>query len=674
MSLEVTVLEEDEHLTELITSLLETRGHSVFVCASGTEGLRVIRETPPDLVIVGDALSDMDGITFIAKIRKSESKVKTVLVSRTWPEPDLYRALIKELQVSLVLQRPVRSGLFGPQIEALFQDQKPQSSDQDDQSEDSILLSFKQKFLASLPERLRQMEHMLNDLNCRRTDILLARELRRRAHSLKGTARSCGFDRIGGEAETFEKALNGFIDCTGEQSDELLETVGGALARAIELLRELSIAEPKFEEEQIDGESSLEHLSHVQVMLLGRSESPSFPSDKNALSTVDLVFVLDLADALNKATSGVIDAALIDFSPEAFAQARAIRSLSNCEELPIGVVCQTGEVIDRADVAHAGISIVIEQPCLPDELDWTLQKLVAAREGRRAKILVVDDDPDFAAIVALALGREGMLVRTVYCSLEALSVIEDFAPDLVLLDVMMPGMSGFELCRKLRSSARWQDLPILFLTAQTDLQARLNAFDSGADDYLPKPVANVELTTRVKARLERVRLLKERAERDALSGLLLRGAFVQQVTALLSEASRNELTFSLVLLDVDHFKSVNDEYGHLAGDRVIAELGKLLRRRFRAEDLRGRWGGQEFILVFRNESKDTMSKALHLVCDEFRAMNFRGDADQRFRVTFSAGIASYPQDGNGLSDLLQAADRRLYVAKAAGRDRIVIDG
>ena len=302
-----------------------------------------------------------------------------------------------------------------------------------------------------------------------------------------------------------------------------------------------------------------------------------------------------------------------------------------------------------------------------------MQHLVAIRQGGRPRILICDDDEFFSNTIALVLRNEGMIVRMVHDPSKILDTMQEYPPELLLLDVMMPGISGFEVCRMIRQIPRWQDLPIVFLTGQTGVEARLEAFRSGGDDYLPKPVVNEELLTRVKVRLDRARMLKDRSDKDTTTGLLLRRAFSEQLTAILAESQRLKTTFTICLLDVDHFKKVNDTYGHLAGDKVLAGLGQLLSRRFRVDDLRGRWGGEEFILAFKRETKTTMHLAVQRVLDEFTKVGYSGDKGEVFYNSFSGGIAEYPQDGESVFELVKVADRRLYLAKERGRRQVVID-
>ena len=167
-------------------------------------------------------------------------------------------------------------------------------------------------------------------------------------------------------------------------------------------------------------------------------------------------------------------------------------------------------------------------------------------------------------------------------------------------------------------------------------------------------------------RAERARLRRERVEKDSLTGLLLRGSFLAQVAARLAESRREGRALSVCLIDLDDFKRVNDTHGHLAGDRVLAGMGGLISSRFRAEDVRVRWGGEEFAVAFPGQPGDTIEAVIARLLAEFGAIAFAGDHGERFHASFSAGVATFPGDGRSVEELLRAADRRLYLAKRAG--------
>ena len=252
-------------------------------------------------------------------------------------------------------------------------------------------------------------------------------------------------------------------------------------------------------------------------------------------------------------------------------------------------------------------------------------------------------------------------------------------PELVLeaLDASQPSALVLDqsaaqsqlLCRLVRAAPRWRDLPILTRGSATSLQA---GFEAGADDVLPLDISAGELLARLRVRLDRTRVFREQSNRDLLTGLLTRRAFTESVLARVAEAQRSRRHLSLCLMDVDRFKAVNDTYGHGVGDKVLSALGALLGTRFRLQDLRGRWGGEEFIIAFYGEWAESAREILSRVTAEFAKIVFDGGQGRSFNVTLSGGIATYPIDGRGLDELVNVADQRLYAAKQAGRNRIKI--
>ncbi len=262
---------------------------------------------------------------------------------------------------------------------------------------------------------------------------------------------------------------------------------------------------------------------------------------------------------------------------------------------------ERGDVERRVAAAHAGASLYLPKPVDPYGFGAAVEQMLALGRDEKMRVLVIDDDADFAACVAAVLEPHGIVVRTAHDATRLVETLDEARPDLVLLDAMLPQVNGWDAIRIMRTMPEWRDVPILFLTGRTDLESRIAAFDAGADDYLAKPLVPEELLSRVRVRLDRRRLIRETTERDPLTRCMSRGALLDALASRLSEARRHGRTLSVALIDVDRFKRVNDAYGHLVGDHVLMALGRLLTARFRLEDLRGRWGGEEFVIVFPNE-------------------------------------------------------------------------
>ncbi|MFC3123638.1 diguanylate cyclase [Pseudoroseomonas globiformis] len=329
----------------------------------------------------------------------------------------------------------------------------------------------------------------------------------------------------------------------------------------------------------------------------------------------------------------------------------------------------------RLAAARAGVEAVVPKPLETNELaDW-LDQFANHRRDALLSILVVDDDTVLAEAYAMALRQAGMEVTVVTEPSRTLEAIASAAPDLVLMDLQMPGIDGIELAQIIRQARRHLSLPLLFLSAEQDAARQIQARRLGGDDFIAKPVDLSRLATVVRLRAERARALRAIMESDSLTGLLNHGRFKERLALELERCRRDGGTMSLALLDIDHFKQVNDRYGHLMGDRVIRSLARALQKRLRRTDVIGRYGGEEFAVLLLGTQAEAARAAIDQVRDRFTALPFEAE-HASFTVSFSAGIAGVTggQSEIEAETLIQAADAALYAAKHAGRGRTFLPG
>jgi diguanylate cyclase (GGDEF)-like protein len=239
----------------------------------------------------------------------------------------------------------------------------------------------------------------------------------------------------------------------------------------------------------------------------------------------------------------------------------------------------------------------------------------------------------------------------------------------VLLDVSMPGCSGPELAQIIRMNDDWLRVPIIYLSAETDVSKQMNALIKAGDDFITKPISDNALVAAVFSRAQRARILSNALSRDSLTGLLKHADIKEQAAVELERAQRSGKPASVAMLDIDFFKKVNDSYGHAAGDNVIRALANLLRQRLRRVDSLGRYGGEEFLVVLPDCSAEQAHKILDEIRQRFAELKFIASGSE-FSVTLSAGIASTETTSTDASDLLDKADQALYAAKHSGRNRV----
>ncbi len=290
--------------------------------------------------------------------------------------------------------------------------------------------------------------------------------------------------------------------------------------------------------------------------------------------------------------------------------------------------------------------------------------------GDRLRIAIVDDDPHLLELVGGHLRQAGFATKALQDPTEALSTLREFKPDLLLLDIEMPKLTGLELCASLRREVEFQKLPIFFLTGRGDVATKVRGLEAGADDYITKPFYPEELIARIAARLERNRVLTELADLDGLTGLYNHRAFQEKLRCTLERSRRYGRVFSLALLDLDRFKAINDRYGHRMGDSVLKALAELIKSKGRKSDLPARYGGDEFALILPETIKPRAVAALTRLQGEFHEQRFQApEQSEPFRASFSAGVAGFPEDGASPDELIEQADRALYRAKRLGGAR-----
>jgi len=295
----------------------------------------------------------------------------------------------------------------------------------------------------------------------------------------------------------------------------------------------------------------------------------------------------------------------------------------------------------------------------------------AQGQNRPKKILVVDDSLDIRELLECTLSSEGFRVTAVESAAEALRDLEAEPADIIISDIAMGGMDGLEFCAEVRRSGESNLVPFIFLTVKSEVPEKVKGFMSGADDYVTKPFAPRELVARVHRALERSEIVHRQLHIDKLTGLFSRDYFERRLLKECRRTQRYGGSLTFAWLDIDHFKEVNDTYGHAAGDFVLARFAEFLRGCLRDTDVLGRCGGEEFGVILLEGDKQSGYQVLERLREKLSNTTFAfPQLGQPLRITVSVGLAACPEDGASPEELLAQADRAMYQAKRRGRNRV----
>lgn len=530
-----------------------------------------------------------------------------------------------------------------------------------DDAEDQIA-SLKRDYLRDAPERLAELRKDLAAFRAGEKDAL--ESLRQRFHRLAGSGGSYGFPRVTEVSRAMEERI--LTDPTPTVADaDLFE-------QAIHDVRDA-----------FDGEASTLDMP----MVLGRRPGfayhalivmrPSPTRDGITAALIKIGYELDIHDGeidpWDIPPSKRPDLVVIstDVGDDALMLARYWAAAT--PERPRAVVlADIDDKLDRLRGAAAGLDAVFSESMLPGELAQFARGL--ARVGAPPpNVVVVEDDPAQAQLMATWLGQINARVSLCGSAKSATDTLAREMPDLVLLDVDLPDVDGYAIARLMRQDPRLALVPIVFLTARHTLADEMEGLRAGGDDFLAKPVERSHLLQVVLTRTERGRRIRELVHRDGLTGVLNHATLMAELEQSIAFAARHGDPLCFLMLDLDHFKRINDTHGHLTGDQVLLHVATVFRKSIRSSDLIGRYGGEEFGIILRRCPPD---KGL-LIAEKLRAtleatpVTVRGGAEIAPHV--SIGVATFTGDKPIPVAIFAAeADRALYVAKASGRNRVEV--
>lgn len=535
------------------------------------------------------------------------------------------------------------------------------------------------KFIEQMSVTLEEALTQFATLRANPGDSATAANLHRFLHSVKGTGNSLGFKELGAIAATGERLaarlLEPPVDVPEQFWDELADvlsnlylTAGNLRARGAGPSVEAEV--PRIEipsgRESEGSEGRLIYLCDDDPLLV---EHLAMQLKCFGFLTATFTDPAELRTAmLSKRPSAVI----MDINfPNGVSGTDILAAIAREMDNPVPFIFLTArnDFEARMNAIKAGGEAYFQKPVNTLDLVTSLDALTVQSQPEAYRVLVVDDEPAIAAYHGLILQEAGMITYQVHEPERVLEVLQEFRPDMLLMDMYMPGCTGRDLAKMVRQMPDHFGLPIVFLSSETDKRKQFSAMRVGAEGFLTKPIRPEDLVAAVAIRAERMRALRTLMARDSLTGLFNHSTTTQLLENAIAIASRQNEHICFAMIDVDHFKAVNDTYGHPMGDQVLLALARVLQQRLRNSDVVGRYGGEEFAVILHENTLEPATRIIEQLREDFAKVRFHA-GNCEFSCTVSAGVADFPRF-DGMEALREAADRALYQAKKEGRNRVV---
>jgi diguanylate cyclase (GGDEF)-like protein len=633
---------------------------------TGEEVIRMLQSEPVSLLVLEHRLAAPAALDVLITVR-SRVEWKDLPVIYCLNEgagAELVKRLIREFDVQEVMLPPLDQDELAWHAGNLLGQPVSVDSAAGNRPANEALLQVQTAFLRTARERVHVLEQAGTALLERTLGSELRRSAEREAHKLAGLLGTIGLpagSRYAAEAEGLLRGSARLDEADAMRFSELAVALRLELEKAIGIERRKGRQARPFSLLLVDDDDELAERLEAEANIR-RWEWET---------------ARDLSEARRRLETSPPSAILLNPHVSAheedgmhFLEEASGRSPS----IPVIVLTSQGTFTDRVEVARRGGRGFLSKSATPEKLAEAASQLLDRLQKAHIRIMAVDDDPALLDFLRSLLEPKGVSIATLDDPFRFWELLEAFSPDLLLLDVDLPRLSGVELCRVVRNDPRWAETPVVFLTRYNDAETIDRVFKSGADDFVSKPIVGPELLTRVFNRLDQVRLRKSIEEMDVPTGVGNRVKTARAISDFLDLARRHSQPLAFGLVRIDRLKEINREHGRASGDAVLQRMGALMTEFFRSADAFGRWDGQEFATGMYGLSRYDGVQRLAELAEGLARERFIDSGGAEFHVSLSGGVAEYDEDGHDLEGLAEAAESALVEARNAGGGKVLPAG
>ncbi len=695
------LIEDDEALIELLTTVLNTQNHGLVVARDGVAGKVMAESQFYDLILLDVGLPKLDGITLCRQLRQQGNLVPIILLTVRNSNTDNLIGL--EAGADDYVVKPFNLNILMARIRALlrreyrsFRWEKPASHNLENTFSTELTRIWERTKNTTF-SRIQDLLDVLQSLEKGELDNTARERTKRNVHKLAGSLGTFGFQEgstISQKLEQIFMEVTDVTSCLEKSRPLILELQQVVMATDRALLGEekkISLMPPAVivlnPVHALDTKYKLIPPPETNELVINGLKT----ADYILLADNDRLFTQTLAHEASSWKLGVkvvrtareLCQAIRQSVPTALLlNLELVNQLEDWQEFqqilkrssphPSLIVLSEKEgLVNRLKAIQLNADVFLQKPATPSQVFAAVSRAIGFYEWHRVKVLVVDDDLGMTELLKGLLETINFQVEVLTQPTEFWNYLGKIQPDLLILDVEMPSLNGICLCNMIRKDFQWSWLPVLFLTAHDDIETLQEAFSNGADDFITKPINPHAFINRVLNRWQRSQLYRNQIETDFLTGIANRNGGNRSFSHLLQLALQSQQPLCLAVLDLDHFKQINDRYGHEEGDRILREFGEFLKKHCRAGDMLARWGGEEFIIGMLGLSREGGAKRMNEIREEWHALQFTSTQGELFQVTFSGGVSQYALDGSDFQMLYRTADAALYQAKASGRNLVL---